>query len=77
MSRVFDQTNVAEELKAFPFLPDEAGIRLRGVCLLVGCSPATAWRYAKSGKLKTQKISAGVTVFKVGSIRELLQGGAQ
>lgn len=62
-------------LNQFPHLPDDAGVRLPTLCAVTGFSPATAWRLAKAGKVQARKISPGVTVFNVGSIRALLNGG--
>ena len=59
-------------LDFFSSLPNEAGVRLPTFCKLAGCSPATAWRYVKAGRVRTRKLSAGITVFNVGSIREFL-----
>jgi hypothetical protein len=63
---------LAKALKQVPNLPDEAGIRLSLVCALLACSPATVWRLAQTGKIKTRKPSRRVTVFSLGSIRALL-----
>lgn len=65
-------TDVA--LKQFPILPDDAGVRLQTARALLGCSTATVWRMAKAGKITARKVSKGVTVFTVGSIRNLLSG---
>lgn len=62
-------------LAQFPKLPNEAGVRLSTFCSVVSCSAATAWRLAKAGKVQTRKVSPGVTIFNVGSIRALLNGG--
>ena len=62
-------------LEQFPKLPNEAGVRLPTFCCVASCSAATAWRLAKAGKVQTRKVSPGVTVFNVGSIRALLNGG--
>ena len=62
-------------LEQFPHMPDEAGARLPVTCTLLSCSPATIWRLVKAGKIKAHKISPRVTVFNVGSIRALLNGG--
>jgi hypothetical protein len=70
------QTKPSESaLAQFSNLPDEAGARLPLARSVLGCSSATVWRLAKSGKITARKISQGVTVFNVGSIRSLLSGG--
>lgn len=61
-------------LTEFDQLPDEAGVRVAKVCYMLDCSSATVWRLAKSGKITARKISKGVTVFNVSSIRALLNG---
>lgn len=60
------------EVNQFFALPDEAGARLPMVKEVLGCSTATVWRLAKQQKINAIKISAGVTLFNVGSIRALL-----
>ncbi len=67
--------NCKAELEKFSLMPDEAGVRLPTVCGVLSCSNATVWRLAKAGNLKAHKISPRVTVFNVGSIRALLNGG--
>jgi hypothetical protein len=63
-------------LDQFSHLPDEAGVRLPTTTAVLACSNATVWRLAKAGVLKSIKVSARVTVFNVGSIRAVLNGGA-
>ena len=69
-------TPSATALEQFPHLPDEAGVRMPTACCVMSCSSATIWRLAKTGKIKARKVSSRVTVFNVGSIRALLNGGA-
>ncbi len=66
---------IESALKQFSSLPDDAGVRLRTAGTLLACSNATIWRMAKAGKITARKVSKGVTVFTVGSIRNLLNGG--
>jgi hypothetical protein len=63
-----------DELAQFKHLPDEAGVRVLLACTILGCSTITVWRLAKTKKIISIKISSGVTVFNVGSIRALLKG---
>ncbi len=70
------KTKGASALEQFPHLPNEAGVRLPTVTAVFACSNATAWRMAKAGVIKAVKISPRVTVFNVGSIRAVLNGGA-
>ena len=58
----------------FKNLPDEAGVRVRLAGAVLGCSAPTVWRLAKAGKITARKITNGITVFNVGSIRALLNG---
>jgi hypothetical protein len=62
-------------LEQFPHMPDESGVRLPTACGVMSCSAATLWRLVKARKIKAHKISPRVTVFNVGSIRALLNGG--
>lgn len=59
----------------FDDLPDGATIRIKAASTLLSCSVATIIRMAKAGRIKTVKISDGVTGVRVGSIRALLNGG--
>lgn len=68
-------TTSVVKLDQVPHLPDEAGVRLPIARALLGCSPASAWRMAKTGKIKAIKISPRITVFNLGSIRAVLRGG--
>ena len=53
-------------------LPNEAGARLPLVCAALGCSTATVWRLARQKKITAVKISRGLTLFNVGSVRALI-----
>lgn len=70
-------TQTPKSIEGFDKLPNSAGVREDTACGLLGCSPATIWRLARRGKLKAIKVSSRVTVFNVGSIRDLLNGGAR
>ena len=62
----------AENIKQFHNLSNEIGVRLPTARCVLGCSSATVWRLAKAGKIETRKVSERVTVFTVGSLRNLL-----
>jgi hypothetical protein len=62
-------------LEQFPKLPNEAGVRVTTAMALLDCSESTIWRLARAGKLKACKVSENVTVFNVGSLRAVLNGG--
>jgi hypothetical protein len=66
----FDQKHPVD----FDKLPNSAGVRLPTATALLACSSATIWRLVNAGKLKAVKVSAGVTLFNVGSIRSILRG---
>jgi hypothetical protein len=66
---IYMTTNQATQFFA---LPDEAGARLPLVKEVLGCSAATVWRLVRQGKITAIKISAGVTLFNVGTVRALL-----
>ena len=63
-------------IENFDKLPREMGVRLPVTVTVTQSSPATVWRLAAAGKLKTVKVSSRVTLFNVGSIRDLLAGSA-
>jgi hypothetical protein len=65
---------IESALAQFKNLPDEAGVRVRLAGGVLGCSSPTVWRLAKAGKITARKITNGITVFNVGSIRALLNG---
>lgn len=69
-----NQKNYVSSITSFGTLPDEATIRVKAASSLLSCSVATIWRMAKAGRIKTVKISDGVTGVRVGSIRALLNG---
>lgn len=62
-------------LAGFDQLPDSALIRQSTLVRLLNCSDTTIWRYAKRGLLHPVKLSPGVTGFRVGEIRTLIEGG--
>lgn len=68
-------TRTATPFETFDKSPDSAGVRASTAGALLGCSQATIWRLAKAGKLQTRKVTPRVTVFIVGSIRAVLNGG--
>lgn len=65
-------------LENFDQLPDNALVREPVVGMLFGgISHSTIWRYTKMGLLPTpQKISAGVTAWRVGDLRAALAAKA-
>lgn len=63
-------------LTGFDQLPNSALIRQSTLVRLLNCSDTTIWRYAKRGLLHPVKLSPGVTGFRVGEIRALIEGGA-
>jgi len=66
---------IPDALKNFDFLPDSAYVRQPVVKGLCGCSDATIWRRVNSGLLpKPQKLGS-TTVWNVGELRTILNGG--
>lgn len=66
---------IPDGLRHFNDLPDCARVRLPVVKGLFGCSAATIWRMAATGRIpKPEKISDGVTAWKVGDLRAALKG---
>lgn len=64
-------------LMAFDSLPDSSFVRLPVVRGLFACSPITVWRRVKAGTLpKPVKLSARVTAWRVGDLREVLRKAA-
>lgn len=62
-------------LQSFDSLPDSAHVRLPTVTSLFACSPATAWRWVKGGRIpKPRKLSQRVTAWNVGDLRRVLNG---
>ena len=66
-------SNIPTALEYFDSLPNSANVRLPVVKGLYGCSAATIWRGVQSGKVpKPKKISARITVWNVGELRDAL-----
>jgi len=62
----------------FDELPAAAFVRLPTVCALFGIAPATAWRWAKSGRLPVpRKLSPRVSGWNVGALRAVLKPVAE
>ena len=68
---------IPDALRNFDALPDAANVRLPVVCALLQISPATTWRWSKSGRLPApRRLSEGVTAWNVGQLRKALNGEA-
>ena len=64
---------IPDSLRNFRVLPPEAFVRLPTVKALLGCSDSTVWRMVSRGDLPApRKISARVTAWQVGALRETL-----
>ncbi len=64
----------------FDDAPNDAMVRPRPLCELLGFSKSTLWRKAgdEGGEFpKPVKLSAGVTAFRVGDVRAWLKSRAQ
>lgn len=63
----------ADALIQFDTRPAASFVRLPVVCSLYACSPATAWRWVKAGKIPAPvKLSDRVTAWRVGDLRASL-----
>lgn len=63
--------------ESFDSLPPSAFVRLPVVCRLFDIAPATAWRWAESGRLpRARKIGERVSGWPVGELRETLRKAA-
>lgn len=66
---------IPSALANFDVLPDSAFVRLPVVAGLNGISPATAWRWVKSGRLPAPiKTGPNTTVWRVGDLRRAAAG---
>lgn len=68
---------VQDQLKNFEALPDDARARLPVVTGLFSCSPATAWRMVKDGRLPAPAKSGRMTSWRVGDLRKALAAIAE
>lgn len=64
-------------LRDFDQLPASANVRLPVVAKLFSISPATVWRWSKSGHLPRPVRVGGVTFWNVGDLRQRLFAAAQ
>jgi len=63
-------------LTSFDTLPDAAHVRLPTVCLLLGVSSPTVWRWSKAGKIPKPVKRGGVTAWRVSELRQALAASA-
>ncbi|MFZ6689022.1 helix-turn-helix transcriptional regulator [Undibacterium sp. SXout11W] len=62
-------------LESFDTLPASAHVRLPVVAALNGVSHPTIWRWVKAGRLPSPvKLGANTTAWRVGDLREFMQG---
>lgn len=47
--------------------------RAKELALYIGVGLSTIWRWAKEGKIRSQKISRGVTVFDIDEVKSDLK----
>lgn len=59
-------------LRDYDYLPDSAFLRPHIAKILLGVSIATFWRLAKSGQIKTYKLTERTTTVKVGELRAFI-----
>ena len=48
-------------------------VRAKPLALYIGVGVSTIWRWAKEGKIRSQKISSGVTVFDIDEVKSDLK----
>lgn len=63
---------IPEAVKQFDNYPDSAFIRPQIAKILLGVSIATFWRLAKSGQIKTHKLTERTTTVKVSDLRAFM-----
>ena len=67
-------SEIPPSVSGFDELPDSAHVPIKTVCVLFGCSPATAWRRVRSGHLtEPVRFGARSTRWCVGDLRRSLQ----
>ena len=63
-----------DSLKNFDALPDSAHVRMPTVTGLFACSPATIWRWVRTGRIpKPVKLFERASAWNVGELRAALQ----
>lgn len=74
-SKAKNTTSHSQRVSQFDELPDSAFVPISIVCAIQGCSPATAWRLVRNGKLpQPKKFGARMTRFNVGALRAMIGG---
>lgn len=77
MSQNHKSSTLPDALRNFPYLPDEASIRLPVMQGLYACSKATIWRMVKAGTIPApRKHSPRCTVWSVGEVKAALAAKA-
>ncbi|TBR71261.1 MAG: AlpA family phage regulatory protein [Nevskiaceae bacterium] len=70
--------SIPAALQNFDALPDSANVRLPVVMGLFACSAVTIWRMVQRQKIPApRKLSAGVTAWHVGELREALAAAGE
>jgi hypothetical protein len=62
-------------LSNFDAMPDSAHMRPKPCTQILGISLATFWRLAKSGAIRTHKLTERTTTVKVGDLRAFMAKG--
>lgn len=70
------RSGISPLIQHFDDLPNSAYVPLNVICVMFGCSPATAWRRVKSGQLIAPQHFGSSTRWNVGEIRQALRGRA-
>ena len=67
----------AEIQKYVDSLNPTALVRVKTVAAYIDCTECTVWNWVKKGKFPApKKLTAGFTAWRVGDVREFLQGAA-
>lgn len=64
--------SIPEAVKQFDNYPDSAFIRPHIAKILLGVSIATFWRLARSGQIKTYKLTERTTTVRVSDLRAFM-----
>lgn len=73
MQQRTDASDIPDSLRNFSSMPPEAFVRQPTVKALLGCSDSTIWRMVGRNDMpKPRKISARITAWQVGPLREWL-----
>lgn len=76
-SKINKGADALKHFEHFDHLPDNARVRLPVLTLLFSCSPATAWRRVRDGRLPAPRKDGRMTYWLAGELRAKLREGAE